>query len=158
MQLSGILLSFFQHPSSRFYHSQSSVCSLEHIPLALYLVRSGRRQEGSILWANCTRLACFSGVFSRKCLPVNWNGCGECGGGSRDRQGGHGDRMTTCPHRLQLQTSWTGGHLDREDGNSERQVLGKSCSHYPITRGRETLVDLTDKTMHPLTPIISINC
>ena len=105
---------------------------------------SGRHQEGSILWANCNRLACFSGGFSRKCLPVNWNGCGECGGGSRDRQGGHGDRMTTCPHRLQLQTSWTGGHLDWEDGNSERQVLGKSCSHYPDTRRRETFsVDLT---------------
>ena len=77
-------------------------------------------------------------------LPVNWNGCGECGGGSRDRQGGHWDRMITCPHRLQLQTSWTGGHLDQEDGNSERQVLGRSSFHYPYMRGWENFsVDLT---------------
>ena len=108
-------------------------------------IRKVRKTLGWLhLWANCTRLASFSGVFSCKCLPINWNGCSECKGGSRDRQGGHGDRMTTCPHRLQLQTSWTGGHLDREDGNSERQVIGKSCSHYPDTRGWETFsVDLT---------------
>ena len=98
---------------------------------------SGRRQEGSILWANCTRLACFSGVFSCKCLPVNWNGCGECGGGSRDRQGGHGDRMTTCPHRLQLQTSWTGVILTGKMAFQSVKCLAKVVSIILIRAGRK---------------------
>ena len=37
-----------------------------------------------------------------------------------------------------------GGHLDREDGILERQVLGKSCNHYDDSCGPETFsVDFT---------------
>ena len=38
-------------------------------------------------------------------------GMGECGEGLRDRQGWLVVRMTPCHHRLQHQTSWTGGIL-----------------------------------------------
>ena len=40
---------------------------------------SGRRQEGSVSWAICAHLACFSRVYSQGSLPNNWNGCSECG-------------------------------------------------------------------------------
>ena len=57
-------------------------------------------------------------------------------------------RMTPCPERLQLQTSWMGGHLDREDDNLERQGLGKSCSHFSDSGRRETFSVVKQANVH----------
>ena len=41
-----------------------------------------------------------------------------------------------------------GGHLDREDDNLERQLLGNSCSLYADSRWKDTfLVDFTVCTL-----------
>ena len=78
---------------------------------------STRHQVGSVLWAICTLLACFSHVFSLECLPNNGMGVLSVGKGQET------DRVDMWP-----------GPPVLENGISERQALGKSCSHYIVGR------------------------
>ena len=67
-----------------------------------------------------------SAVFSaRKANQTTGMGVVSVGKGLRDRQGWPVVRMTPCPHRLQLQTSWTGGILTGKIAFQRHKCLAK---------------------------------
>ena len=67
-----------------------------------------------------------SAMFSaRKAYQTTWLGVMRVGKGLRDRQGWPVVRMTLCPHRPQLQTSWTGGILTGKIEFQRHKCLAK---------------------------------